>query len=158
MLVGISPLIGPDLLSILYRMGHGDEIVFADAFFPAETYGRRIVRKDGIGVPDLLNAVLPLFSLDTYVDSPLIMMGAVAGDELDPTVEEGYRAVIDRHWPDAPAIARVERFAFYDRARQAFAIVVTGETAKYGNLILKKGVTPVPVSRLETPSRGVPSG
>lgn len=143
MLIGISPLIGPDLLSILYRMGHGDELVFADAFFPAETYGRRVVRKDGTRIPDLLDGVLPLFSLDTYVDSPLIMMDAVAGDELDPAVEAEYRTVIDRHWPDAPAIARIERFAFYDRARQAFAIVVTGETAKYGNLILKKGVTPV---------------
>lgn len=142
MLIGISPLIGPDLLSILYRMGHGDEIVFADAFFPAETYGRRVVRKDGIRISDLLEAVLPLFSLDTYVDSPLIMMAAVAGDALDPSVEKRYRAVLDGHWPDAPAIERVERFAFYDRAQQAFAIVVTGETAKYGNLILKKGVTP----------------
>lgn len=143
MLVGISPLIGPDLLSILYRMGHGDEIVFADSFFPAETYGRRVVRKDGIRIPDLLDAVLPLFVLDSYIESPVLMMAAVAGDQLDPAVEKAYRSVFDRHAPGTPPFARIERFQFYERARQAFAIVVTGETVKYGNIILKKGVTPI---------------
>jgi L-fucose mutarotase len=143
MLVGISPLIGPDLLSTLYRMGHGDEIVFADSFFPAETYGRRVVRKDGIRIPDLLDAVLPLFVLDSYVESPALMMAAVAGDELDPAVEKTYRAVFERYAPETPPFARIERFQFYERAKQAFAIVVTGETVKYGNIILKKGVTPV---------------
>lgn len=143
MLVGISSLIGPDLLSILYRMGHGDEIVFADSFFPAETYGRRIVRKDGLRIPDLLDAVLPLFALDSYVESPIIMMAPVAGDQLDRSVEEACRIVVDRHAPGTPPFARIERFQFYERARQAFAIVVTGEVTKYGNVILKKGITPV---------------
>lgn len=143
MLVGISPLLGPQLLSILYRMGHGDEIVLADAFFPAESIGRRVVRKDGLHIPDLLDAILPLFVLDTYVASPLIMMAAVEGDQLDPTVERAYRAVIDKHWANIPPVERLERFAFYGRAREAFAVVVTGETVKYGNLILKKGVTPL---------------
>ncbi len=88
-------------------------------------------------------AVMPLFPLDTYVDAPLMMMAAVPGDELDPAVEASYRAVIEKYQPDAPPVHRIERFAFYERAQTAFAIVMTGDTAKYGNLILKKGVTPV---------------
>ena len=143
MLKGISPLISPELLETLARMGHGDEIVLADAHFPGETVNARVVRADGLRIPDLLDAILPLFELDAYVDDPLAMMAAVEGDTLDPSVEVAYREAIDRHAPDAPAIARVERFAFYDRAREAFAVVMTGETAKYGNIILKKGVTPV---------------
>jgi L-fucose mutarotase len=143
MLIGISPLISPDLLSVLYRMGHGDEIVLADAHFPGETYGRRVLRADGSRIPDLLDAILPLFALDTYVESPLIMMDAVSGDQLDPMVEASYRQAIDKHWPDTPPIQRIDRFDFYDRTKQAFAVVMTSETAKYGNIILKKGVTPV---------------
>ncbi|MGC9393957.1 MAG: L-fucose mutarotase [Anaerolineae bacterium] len=143
MLVGISPLLSPDLLALLCRMGHGDEIVLADAHFPGESCNTRVLRADGLRVTDLLDAILPLFALDTYVDSPILMMAPVPGDTLDPTVEAGYRAAIDRHWPEMPPIARIERFAFYERTRQAFAVVMTGETAKYGNIILKKGVTPV---------------
>jgi len=143
MLVGISPLLSPELLGVLYRMGHGDEIVLADAHFPGETFNDRVIRADGLGVADLLDAILPLLALDSYVDSPVVMMDAVPGDELDPAVENSYRAAIDQHWPDTPAIARIERFAFYERTKSAFAVVMTGETAKYGNIILKKGVTPV---------------
>ena len=142
MLEGISPLISPDLLALLHRMGHGDEIVLADAHFPGETFGKRVLRADGLRIPDLLDAILPLFVLDTYVDSPVIMMAAVPGDELDPAVEESYRAAIDYHRPNTPAVQRIDRFVFYDRAQTAFAVVMTGETAKYGNIILKKGVTP----------------
>lgn len=143
MLKGISPLLSPQLLEVLARMGHGDEIVLADAHFPGETMNARVVRADGLRIPDLLDAILPLFELDAYVGDPLVMMAAVGGDTLDPAVEESYRAAIDAHAPDAPEIARIDRFAFYDRAREAFAVVMTGETAKYGNIILKKGVTPV---------------
>jgi len=142
MLVGISPVVGPELLSVLCRMGHGDEIVLADAHFPGESVNTRVLRADGLGVPALLDGILPLFALDTYVKSPLIMMAAVQGDALDPGVEASYRRVVDRRWPGTPAIERIERFAFYERARKAFAVVMTGETAKYGNIILKKGVTP----------------
>ena len=142
MLVGISPLLSPELLAVLYRMGHGDEIVLADAHYPGESCNARVVRADGLRVAALLDAILPLFALDTYDDHPVIMMAAVAGDTLDPQVETSYREVIDHHWPDIPAIARIERFAFYERSREAFAVVMTGETAKYGNIILKKGVTP----------------
>jgi len=143
MLIGISPIIRPELLDTLYRMGHGDEIVLADAHFPGESVGQRLLRLDGLRVPDLLDGILPLFALDTYVESPLIMMAAVPGDTLDPQVEIDYRAAVDRHWPDTAPIQRIERFAFYERARQAFAVAMTGETAKYANIILKKGVTPV---------------
>src|ERR1044071_4989599 len=143
MLIGISPLISPDLLAILHRMGHGDEIVLADAHFPGETYGKRVLRADGLKIPDLLNAILPLFALDTYVESPLIMMDAVLGDQLDPAVEASYRQAINKRWSDTPPIQRIDRFDFYERAKQAFAVVMTGETAKYGNIILKKGVTPM---------------
>jgi len=121
-------------------MGHGDEIVLADAHFPGETYGKRVLRADGLRVPELLDGILPLFALDTYVDSPLIMMAVVEGDELDPAVEAAYRAVVDKHWPETPPIERLERFAFYERTKNAFAVLMTGETAKYGNIILKKGV------------------
>ena len=143
MLIGISPLLSPELLSVLYRMGHGDEIVLADAHFPGESVNPHVVRADGLRVAVLLDAILPLFALDSYVDSPVMMMAPVPGDELDPAVEASYRQAIDRFWPDTPGIARIERFAFYERARGAFAVVMTGETAKYGNIILRKGVTPV---------------
>jgi L-fucose mutarotase len=143
MLIGISPLISPELLAILYRMGHGDEIILADAHFPGETYGKRVLRADGLKIPALLDAILPLFILDSYVESPLIMMAAVKGDQLDPAVETSYRKSIDRHWPNTSSIQRIDRFEFYERTKCAFAVLMTGETVKYGNIILKKGVTPI---------------
>lgn len=143
MLKGISPLLSPELLSILCKMGHGDEIILSDAHFPAETFGTRyVVRADGILIPALLDAVLPLFELDRYVDAPVVTMEAVPGDTLNPKVEESYRAALDRHGYVWAKITRLERFAFYKRAREAFAIVQSGDTAQYGNIILKKGVTP----------------
>ena len=143
MLRGISPLLSPELLAALYQMGHGDEIVLADAHFPGDSQGPPVIRADGLRIADLLDAVLPLMVLDEYVDDPVLMMDAVPGDTLDPAVESSYREAIDRPAPETPALAHIERFAFYDRAKMAFAIVMTGETAKYGNVILKKGVTPV---------------
>lgn len=144
MLKGISPLISPELLVALMEMGHGDEIVLADAHFPGHSLGVPVIRADGLMVDDLLDAILPLFELDDYVDAPLVMMQILEGDTLDPTVEEAYRVPVDNHAPGTPPIARIDRFEFYERAKQAFAIVMTGETRKYGNLLLKKGVTPVP--------------
>jgi len=142
MLKGISPLISPDLLSVLARMGHGDEIILADAHFPGETFNKNVLRADGLKIADLLAAILPLFEPDPYVPHPLAMMAAVPGDNLDPSVEVGYLKSIHQSNPAVPPIERVERFAFYERAKNAFAVVMTGETAKYGNIILKKGVTP----------------
>ena len=142
MLKGISPLVSPELLAVLARMGHGDEIVLADAHFPGESFNGRVLRADGLRIPALLDAVLPLFELDAYVDAPLVMMAAVEGDTLDPAVEQSYLVPIKKHAPEAPAIARIDRFAFYERTKGAFAVLMTGETAKYGNILLKKGVTP----------------
>lgn len=142
MLKGISPLFSPELLATLYRMGHGDEIVLADAHFPGESLGVPVVRADGLLVAPLLDAILPLLELDSYVEAPVLMMAVVPGDTADPTVEADYRRVIDRHQPATPPIQRLDRFAFYDRCRQAFAVVMTGDTRKYANVILKKGVTP----------------
>lgn len=144
MLKGISPLISPELLVAMMRMGHGDEIVLADAHFPGHSLGVPVIRADGLMVDDLLDAILPLFELDDYVEAPLVMMRILEGDTLDPTVEAAYRVPVDKHAPNTPAIARIDRFEFYERSKKAFAVVMTGETRKYGNLLLKKGVTPAP--------------
>lgn len=143
MLKGISPIISPDLLHVLARMGHGDEIVLADTHFPGESFNSRILRADGLRIPDLLEAILPLFELDSYVPNPLIMMAAVDGDVLDPSVEQQYIKAVQVTNPEILNVKRIDRFAFYERTRSAFAVVMTGETAKYGNIILKKGVTPI---------------
>lgn len=140
MLKGIHPAISPELLKTLAEMGHGDEIILADAHFPGHTFGARVLRADGLSVATLLEGILPLFELDSYAD-PLVMMQAVPGDQLDPSVEEKYMAVVKHHAPQAKTPARIDRMAFYDRAKSAFAVVMTGEIAKYGNLLLKKGVT-----------------
>lgn len=141
MLRGISPLISPDLLATLCRMGHGDEIVFADAHFPGHSLGPLVIRADGLSIAPLLHAILPLFALDTFVESPVLMMSPVPGDSVDPAVAIRYRAAIDQHAPGSPPIGQLERSEFYNRAKTAFAIVMTGETAIYGNILLKKGVT-----------------
>jgi len=143
MLKGISPIISPELLYTLHVMGHGDEIVLADAHSPADSLHENTIRADGLKIQDLLAGILPFFEIDVYVDDPIAMMEAVSGDTLDPAVEESYLIPINRHFPDAPKIKQIDRFAFYERAKNAFAIVITGELVKYGNIILKKGVTPV---------------
>jgi len=140
MLQGISPLISPELLATLYRMGHGDEIVLADAHFPGESYNPFVIRADGLKIPDLLEAILPLIPPDQYVECPIMMMAAVPGDQLDPEVEINYLKPIQKFWTSHHQIERLDRFAFYERAKNAFAVIMTGETAKYGNIILKKGV------------------
>jgi len=141
MLKGISPLFSPELLAALYRMGHGDEIVLADAHFPGHTMNTNVIRADGLPIEALLDAILPLFALDSYVEDPVVMMQCVPGDKPDPKVETGYRTVIDRHASETPAIAFIERFAFYERSKAAFLVVMTGDTRKYANIILKKGVS-----------------
>jgi len=141
MLKGISQVISPELLAVLARMGHGDEIILADAHFPGHSIGPQVLRADGLMVAQLLGGILPLFELDSYA-TPLSMMAVSAGDTLDPEVEADYRAVIRKHVAGDPKLERIDRFAFYERAKGAFAIVITGEVRKYGNLLLKKGVTP----------------
>ncbi len=139
MLKGISPYLSPELLKVLCEMGHGDELVLADANFPAAAVAQRLLRADGVPVATMLDAILPLIELDTYAPA-LVMMQVVDDDPLDPAVEAEYVRVIARHAPQAAAPLRIERYAFYERARAAFAVVVTGEARKYGNIILKKGV------------------
>ncbi len=142
MLKGISKYIGPELLAVLHEMGHGDEIILADAHFPGHSIGPRVIRADGTPIQHLLDGILPLFELDSYAP-PLVMMEVVPGDTLDPAVERDYMDAIRRHTATAPIPQRIERHAFYARAKGAFAIVMTGELRKYGNLLLKKGVTPI---------------
>ena len=138
MLKGIDPVVSPELLKALAEMGHGDEILFADAHFPGRTNARELIRADGISVDRVLKGVAPLIELDSYA-TPVIMTAPVPGDTLDPAVEAKYRKALGYEG----TIERMERFAFYERAKKAYAVVISGETAKYGNIILKKGVTPV---------------
>ncbi len=142
MLKGISPLLSPELLAAMYRMGHGDVMVLADAHFPGHSLGVPVIRADGLNITQLLEAILPLFPVDTYVADSLVMMTPVEGDKLDPAVEADYRRVVSKYESQAPSIVRVERFAFYDQARSAFVVVMTGETRQYGNIMLRKGVVP----------------
>lgn len=141
MLKGISPYLSPDLLKTLAEMGHGDEIILADAHFPGHTFCKRVLRADGVLISTLLDAIIPVFELDSYAP-PLVMMQVVPGDELDPQVEIDYLQAIHRHAPHAPTPMRIDRFAFYERAREVYAVLMTGEARKYGNILIKKGVTP----------------
>lgn len=135
MLKGISPVISPVLLKTLAEMGHGDEIVIADAHFPGRSCNSEVIRADGISAAALLEGIVALFDLDTY-ETPVIMMAPVPGDTLDQEVETRYRKALGGY---AGPIERLERSAFYARAKSAFAVVQSGETAQYGNIILKKG-------------------
>ncbi|MDE0570228.1 MAG: L-fucose mutarotase [Verrucomicrobiales bacterium] len=142
MLIGISPLISPELLKTLSLMGHGDEIVFADAHFPAESLDPKCIRADGLKISALLEAILPLFALDDFVTSPATMMATVEGDETNHNIENEYSKIIQKHHTKGLKIGKLERFSFYERSRSAFVIIASGDTEKYANLILKKGVTP----------------
>lgn len=139
MLKGISPLISPELLKVLDEMGHGDEIVLADANFPSASMGRRVVRADGIGAVALLDAVLQLFPLDQYDESNFVLMEVVPGDPVKTPIWDLYRETLKKYEPNAQ-MKTMERFAYYERAQKAYCILATGETAQYANIILKKGV------------------
>jgi L-fucose mutarotase len=140
MLKRIPPIISPDLLVLLAEMGHGDELVLADANFPATSHTDRVTRADGHGVPVLLEAILQLFPLDTFVEQPAAVMSRVDHPEQPAPIWTEFQRILDSAEGRHINIERVERFAFYERARSAFCIVATGETALYGNLIIKKGV------------------
>ncbi|XP_062286618.1 fucose mutarotase [Scomber scombrus] len=146
-LLGIPSVLSPELLYALAKMGHGDELVLADANFPASSIcacGPKEIRADGLGIPQLLEAILKLLPLDTYVHSPAAVMDLVDSDKqrcLAVPVWGSYTVLLEQAESHAP-LEKVERFAFYERAKKAYAIVATGETALYGNLILKKGVIP----------------
>ncbi|MBY9077343.1 L-fucose mutarotase [Paenibacillus sp. HN-1] len=139
MLKKIPRLLSPELVKALMEMGHGDEIVLADANYPAHSHHSRVIRMDAIGIPDLLSAILELLPLDHYADHQLCLMEVVAGDTTVPSVWRQYEDIVAEHDDDA-IFTKQERFNFYSRSQTAYAIVVTGETALYGNIILKKGV------------------
>lgn len=138
MLKGIPKIISPDLLKVLCEMGHGDEIVLADGNFPCESMGQRVVRADGIGGEEMLQALLSLIPLDTYAKENFILMQTVPGDE-KPAIWDSYRRIAES-LDDNVRPGMEERFAFYERAKKAYAIIATGEEKIYANIILKKGV------------------
>ena len=139
MLKGVPAIISPELIKILMEMGHGDELVIADGNFPSAALAGRLARCDGHNVPELLDAILKFFPLDTYVESPVALMSVVQGDPIKPVIWDTYREIVKKHEPKA-GINYVERFAFYERAKSSYAIIATGEMALYANIILKKGV------------------
>ena len=140
MLKNIPSIVSPDLLKVLMEMGHGDELVLADGNFPASSVAQRLVRMDGHPIPGILKAVLRLFPLDTYVERPVSLMAVTTGDKVQPVIWEEYRKIIQESKEPFKEFEYVERFAFYERARKAYAVVATGELALYANVILKKGV------------------
>lgn len=139
MLKGIHPLLGPDLLHALKTMGHGDDIVIADANFPSSSMGPDVIRADGVSATDMAKAILTHMPLDTFVPQSAWRMEVVGDPQAVPEVCAEFQAIVTRLAGDFP-IASVERFAFYDMARKARYIVATTEFRLYGNLILKKGV------------------
>lgn len=139
MLKGIPSILSPELLKILMEMGHGDEITIGDGNFPAASMAQRLVRLDGHGVTEILDAILKLFPLDTYVDEPVFLMEIVPGDNVDPVIWKDYERVIRENEGDKK-IGHIERYTFYERAKKSYAIIATGESALYANIILKKGV------------------
>lgn len=140
MLKGIPKIFSPDFLKILMEMGHGDELVIADGNFPAASLAKRLVRCDGHNVPEVLDAVLQFFPLDRYVKFPAVLMEVVPGDDVRPTIWNEYREIIKRHEKDFTSFENIERFGFYERTKNAYAVVATSEAALYANIILKKGV------------------
>ena len=137
MLKGIAKSISPELLKILCEMGHGDEIVIADANFPCESLGKRVIRADGLGGVETLKNVLSLIPLDTYVKENFLLMQTVGDDDV-PVIWEEYFSVAN-NLDDNLRKGYLERFAFYERAKNAYAVIATGETAIYANIIIKKG-------------------
>ncbi|UKS28218.1 fucose isomerase [Paenibacillus sp. HWE-109] len=140
MLKGIPHILSPEILKILMEMGHGDEILLADANFPAASHAQRLVRCDGHGIPELLEATMQLLPLDPYVKKPVALMQVVPGDPIETPIWDTYMAILKNHTENNEPFEEVERFAFYERAKQAYAIVATGERALYANVFLKKGV------------------
>ena len=140
MLKGIPDIISPELMKVLMETGHGDEIVIADGNFPAASNAQRLVRADGHNVPKLLEAILKFFPLDIYVEKPAALMAVVPGNNTKPTIWEEYRKIFKASSEKFDDFEFIERFDFYERAKNAYAIIATSEKALYANIILKKGV------------------
>ncbi len=140
MLKNIPEVISPELMKVLMEMGHDDEIVIADGNFPAASVAKRLIRCEGHGVCEILEAVLKFLPLDQYVDKPVALMSVVPGDKTKPIIWEDYHKIIKASGEKFTDFEFVERFSFYERAKKAYAVVASGEKALYANIILKKGV------------------
>lgn len=143
MLKGIPKVLSPELLKVLCEMGHGDRLVISDGNFPAESVGKNsiVVRCDGHGVPEILDAILQLFPLDTYVDNPVNLMEVMPGDYVETPIWDVYKDIVRKHDKrGSKIIGYIERFRFYEEANNAYAIIATGESALYANVMLQKGV------------------
>ena len=143
MLKGIPPILSPELLKVLCEMGHSDTIVIGDGNFPAETIGKnaKVIRYDGQDIPELLDAILHVFPLDTYVEKPVSLMKVMKGDKVETPIWDVYKDIISKYDErGAETVGNIERFAFYEEAKKAYAVIATGEKALYANIILQKGV------------------
>lgn len=143
MLKGIPKILSPELLKVLCEMGHSDRIVIADGNFPSASMGKNavVIRADGHGVPELLDAILQVFPLDTYVEKPVNLMEVMPGDTVETPIWDTYKEIVGRYDErGAAAVGNIERFAFYEEAKTAYAIIATGESAVYANVMLQKGV------------------
>ena len=140
MLKGIPSVLSPDLLKVLMEMGHGDEIVLADGNYFVGGHAPKVVRADGLGIPELLDAILKFFPLDPYVSHPVALMQVTPGDPVKTPIWDEYKNIIRKYNPDFTETEHMERFAFYERARKAYVTITTGERALYANILLKKGV------------------
>lgn len=143
MLKGIPKILSPELLKVLAEMGHSDRLVISDGNFPAESMGKNaiVIRCDGHGVPELLDAILQVFPLDTYVERPVSLMEMVPGDDVETPIWDTYKEIVGKYDKrGSDAVGNIERFAFYDEAKTAYAIIATGESALYANVMLQKGV------------------
>lgn len=143
MLKGIPKILSPELLKVLCEMGHGDRLVIGDGNFPAESVGKEtnVIRMDGHGACEVLEAILQLFPLDTYVEHPVNLMQVMPGDTVETPIWKSYEEIVaGADSRGAGAIGQIERFAFYEEARSAYAIIATGEAALYANVMLQKGV------------------
>lgn len=140
MLKGIPNILPPELLKILAEMGHGDELLIADGNYPAGCCPSRVVRCDGHGIPEILDAILSLMPLDPYVEYPVTLMDILPGDPVVPVIWDTYREIIDKYEPEEKKMEKINKFVFYDKAKTAYAAVTSSEGALYANIILKKGV------------------
>ena len=140
MLNGVPKILSPELLKILMEMGHTEEIVIADGNFPVGSYAKRIVRLDGIDIPQLLDAILKFFPLDNYVEKPIALMEVVKGDNVIPTIWDEYEKIVKEYDTSFNEFEYMEKFKFYERTKNAYAVISTGESALYANILLKKGV------------------
>ena len=143
MLKGIPKILSPELLKVLGEMGHSDRLVISDGNFPAESMGKNaiVIRCDGHGVPEILEAILKVFPLDTYVEKPMNLMEVMPGDNVETPIWDTYKEIVAKYdGRGADAIGNIERFAFYEEAKTAYAIIATGESALYANVMLQKGV------------------